>query len=155
MAELKPGDVAPDFTLRDQRGKNVSLADYRGRKLLIYFYPKADTPGCTKQAVCIRDERLAFTNKKLSVLGISPDLPERQKRFDEKFQLDFPLLSDPDYSVAKAYGVWKEKSLIGMNFLGIIRSSFLIDERGKIVEAWYKVKPKNTAPYALETVDHY
>jgi len=152
MAQLKPGDTAPQFELGDQNGKKVKLSDFKGRKLLLYFYPKANTPGCTAQACSVRDAKDDLTNMGVGALGISPDKPEQQKKFDEKYDLDFPLLSDTDHSVANAYGVWGEKSMYGKKYEGIIRSSFLIDEGGKILQAWYKVSPKDTVPKAREAL---
>ena len=148
MARLKPGDAAPEFQLPDQHGQTVRLADFGGGKLLIYFYPKADTPGCTRQACSIRDAREEFVDLGLAVVGISPDQPARQQKFDDKYNLSFPLLADPDHRVAEAYGVWAEKTPYGKKSLGIIRSSFLIDGAGKIVAAWYGVKPEDTVPKA-------
>jgi len=152
MARLKPGDAAPDFQLPDQHGQTVSLADFGGGKLLIYFYPKADTPGCTRQACSIRDAREELRDLGLTVVGISPDQPARQQKFDDKYNLSFPLLADPDHRVAEAYGVWGEKTSYGKKSLGIIRSSFLIDAAGKIVGAWYGVKPEDTVPKAQKAL---
>ncbi|HLD46381.1 MAG TPA: thioredoxin-dependent thiol peroxidase [Desulfobaccales bacterium] len=152
MARLKPGDAAPDFQLPDQHGQTVSLADFGGGKLLIYFYPKADTPGCTRQACSIRDAREELRDLGLTVVGISPDQPARQQKFDDKYNLSFPLLADPDHRVAEAYGVWGEKTSYGKKSLGIIRSSFLIDAAGKIVAAWYGVKPEDTVPKAQKAL---
>ena len=123
---LKPGDKAPAFTLLDQDGNKVKLSDFKGRDVLVYFYPKADTPGCTKQACGLRDVMPKVG--KTVVLGISPDKPAKQKKFDEKYSLGFPLLSDPEHTVAEAYGVWGEKKNYGRTYMGIIRSAFLIDE---------------------------
>ncbi len=148
--KLEAGMQAPEFTLADQDGKMVSLKDFKGSKLLIYFYPKADTPGCTKQACSLRDYWAELKKAGVTVLGISPDTVEEQHKFAEKYTLNFALLADPDHQVAEAYGVWDKKSLYGKLFFGIIRSSFLIDESGKIAETWYKVKPEETAPKALE-----
>ncbi len=153
MAKLKPGDAAPDFRLPDQHGRMVSLADFRGQKLLIYFYPKADTPGCTRQACSIRDAREALRDLGLAVLGLSPDPPAKQQKFDDKYGLAFPLLADPDHWVAEAYGAWGEKTLYGKKTLGIIRSSFLIDAAGNIVAAWYGVKPEDTVPKAQQALE--
>ena len=152
MARLKPGDAAPDFQLPDQHGQTVRLTDFGGGKLLIYFYPKADTPGCTRQACSIRDAREELRDLGLTVVGISPDQPARQQKFDDKYNLSFPLLADPDHRVAEAYGVWGEKTSYGKKSLGIIRSSFLIDAAGKIVGAWYGVKPEDTVPKAQKAL---
>ncbi|MDQ1403465.1 MAG: thioredoxin-dependent peroxiredoxin [Actinomycetota bacterium] len=139
---LKPGDKAPDFTLLDQAGNKVKLSDFKGRKVLVYFYPKADTPGCTAQACGLRD--VLGDVGDTAVIGISPDKPAAQAKFDTKYSLGFPLLSDLDHSVAEAYGAWGEKSMYGKKYMGIIRSAFLIDEKGKIAEAWPKISPKDT-----------
>jgi len=152
VATLKPGDAAPSFDLLDQNGVSVRLSDYAGRKLLIYFYPKADTPGCTVQSNAVRDAREDFSKLGVDVLGISPDRPEDQAAFDRKFGLSFPLLADTDHAVADAYGAWGERSFAGKSFQGIIRSSFLIDANGRIEQAWYNVKPKATVPNALEAI---
>jgi peroxiredoxin Q/BCP len=152
MAELKKGDAAPDFTLEDQDGNSVSLSDLRGKKVLLYFYPKADTSGCTTQACSVRDSRPDLTSLNVVSLGVSPDKPQAQKKFDDKYGLGFPLLSDADHAVAETYGVWGEKKMYGKSYMGIIRSSFLIDEDGRIVDAWYKVKPEDTVPRAREAV---
>ena len=140
---LKPGDKAPDFTLLDQTGSPVSLADHKGHKVLVYFYPKADTPGCTAQACGLRDVLSDVGHT--AIVGISPDPPSRQRKFDEKYGLGFPLLSDEDHAVAEAYGVWAEKSMYGRKYMGIKRSAFLVDEKGRIAEAWYGISPKDTA----------
>ncbi len=148
MAELSVGDKAPGFSLKDQGGKKVSLSDFKGRKVLLYFYPKADTPGCTKQSICVRDASAEFAKAGVAVVGISPDSPDKQRKFDDKHALGFPLLSDPDHKVAQAYGAWGEKSMYGKTYEGIIRSSFLIDEDGRVLHASYKVKPEDTVPNA-------
>lgn len=153
MAQLKSGDKAPDFELMDQHGSTVKLSDFRGRKALLYFYPKADTPGCTTQACSVRDAQTDFANSGVSVIGISPDNPQQQKKFDDKYDLGFPLLSDPDHAVADAYGVWGEKTMYGKKYEGIIRSSFVINEEGEILEAWYKVSPKETVPNARQALE--
>jgi peroxiredoxin Q/BCP len=152
MAELNVGDKAPAFSLLDQEGKLVSLSDFKGKKLLLYFYPKADTPGCTKQACSIRDASKELKKLGAAAVGISPDKPSRQKKFNDKYSLGFPLLSDSDNKVAKAYGAWGEKSMYGKKYEGIIRSSFVIDDKGKIMQASYKVKPLDTVPNATEVL---
>ena len=152
MAELSVGDKAPGFSLKDQNSKTVSLSDFKGRKLLLYFYPKADTPGCTTQSVCVRDASAEFSEAGVAVVGISPDPPEKQKKFDDKHGLGFPLLSDPDHKTAKAYGAWGEKSMYGKTYEGIVRSSFLVDENGRILQVSYKVKPEDTVPNARKAL---
>ena len=147
---LEAGDKAPAFTLLDQRGEKVKLADFKGRRVLLFFYPKADTPGCTAQACGLRD--VAGDIGDTAVLGISPDKPAKQAKFDDKFGLGFPLLADEDHAVAEAYGVWAEKSMYGKKYFGIVRSAFLVDEKGKIREAWYKVSPKDTAANLLRSL---
>jgi peroxiredoxin Q/BCP len=147
---LKPGDKAPAFTLKDQSGSPVKLSSFKGRKVLVYFYPKADTPGCTTQACGLRD--VAGDIGDTVVLGISPDAPAKQQKFDTKYGLGFPLLADEDHAVADAYGVWGEKSMYGRKYFGIVRSAFLIDEKGKVAEAWYKVSPKGTVENLLASL---
>lgn len=148
MTKLEVGDAAPPFALTDQHGKTVALEDYRGRKLLVYFYPEADTPGCTKQSCDLRDHRQEFAGLGVDVVGISPDEPDKQLAFDEKYSLGFPLLADTDHEVATAWGTWGEKQNYGKTYMGITRSSFLVDEDGHIEQAWYRVKPENTVPNA-------
>ncbi len=152
MSKLKVGDKAPSFSLEDQNGRIVSLADFQGTKLLLYFYPKADTPGCTRQACSVRDAAESLQRAGAAAVGISPDAPDKQKKFDAKYNLGFPLLSDPDHKAAEAYGVWGEKSRYGKSYEGIIRSSFLIDEGGTILQATYEVKPEDTVPKAQEVL---
>ena len=150
---LKTGDKAPDFTLLDQNGEPFHLADSVGRDkgwTLVYFYPKADTPGCTTQACGLRDV-LGDVGDTV-VVGISPDKPAKQKRFDDKYGLGFPLLADDDHAVAEAYGAWGQKSMYGRSYMGIIRSAFLIDENGTLVEAWPKISPKDTPKNLLEAL---
>jgi len=149
MAQLKVGDKAPEFKLLDQDGSEVSLSALAGKKVLAYFYPKADTPGCTKQSCSVRDAAADLTKLGVVALGISPDKPEKQKQFDDKYTLGFQLLSDPDHKVAEAYGAWGEKTMYGNTSMGIIRSSFLIDEAGKLIQVSYKVKPDGTVPNAM------
>lgn len=147
---LEVGVKAPAFTLVDQAGAKTKLSGLKGRKVLVYFYPKADTPGCTTQACGLRD--ILGEIGDTAVLGISPDDPDRQKRFDDKYSLGFPLLSDPDHAVAEAYGVWGEKSMYGRKYMGIIRSAFLIDEKGRVCETWYKISPKDTPTKLLKAL---
>jgi peroxiredoxin Q/BCP len=144
MVKLKIGDMAPAFELLEQNSKRVKLSDFTGKKVLVYFYPKADTPGCTKQACSVRDSAEPLKNAGVVALGISPDKPDEQKKFDEKYKLGFRLLSDSDHKTADAYGVW------GKSIFGITRSSFLIDEQGKIIGVWYDVSPSDTVPKAMD-----
>ncbi|MCC6434658.1 MAG: thioredoxin-dependent thiol peroxidase [Acidimicrobiales bacterium] len=139
---LAVGDQAPPFALVDQNGLEVDLASRRGRKVLVYFYPKADTPGCTTQACGLRD--IAGEVGDTAVIGISPDPPAKLKKFDDKHGLGFTLLSDAEHTVAEAYDVWKQKSMYGRTYMGIERSAFLLDEDGVLIAVWYKVKPKDT-----------
>ena len=152
MAQLHSGDKASLFELPDQHNNIIKLSDYQGQKLLVYFYPKADTPGCTKQACSVRDARPDLTKLGVAALGISPDKPEKQKKFDDKHSLGFPLLSDPDHTIADAWGVWGEKSMYGKKYEGIIRSLFLVDESGMILKAWYKISPNETIPEAMKAL---
>lgn len=152
MAELTLGAKTPAFSLKDQSENTVSLKDFKGRKVLIYFYPKADTPGCTKQSCAISENLTALNDLNVDAVGISPDKPEAQAKFDTKFDLGFPLLADEDHAVADAFGVWGEKSMYGNKYMGIIRSAFLVDENGKIEQAWYKVSPSNTVPNVLKAL---
>jgi thioredoxin-dependent peroxiredoxin len=147
MAQLRPGDEAPPFTLLDQTGSPVSLSDYRGRKVLVFFYPKAGTPGCTAQSCALRD--IAGQVGDTAILGISPDKPAQQAKFDTRYGLGFPLLADVEHTVAEAYGVWAEKSMYGKKYMGIVRSAFLVDGDGRLAEVWYKVSPKDTATNLL------
>jgi len=150
---LMPGDKAPDFALLDQNGEPFTLSkSLRQRKVwhLIYFYPKADTPGCTTQACGLRDARPDIGDT--VVIGISPDPSPRLAKFDTKYGLGFPLLADEDHAVAEAYDVWGEKSMYGKKYMGIVRSAFLIDEKGKLEQAWYKVSPKDTVTKLLSAL---
>ncbi len=137
---LQPGDAAPDFTLPDADGKEVALSSLRGRRVIIYFYPAAMTPGCTKQACDFRDSKRDLSDAGYAVLGISPDSPAKLAKFRERDGLTFPLLSDPDHSVLEAYGAYGEKMLYGKKSVGVIRSTFVIDADGKIERAYYAVK---------------
>ena len=149
---LQVGDTAPDFTLTADDGSKVSLSDYHGRKVVLYFYPKADTPGCTKQACAVRDVYGDIDAGGAVVLGISPDAPPALVKFKEKYNLPFPLLSDPDHKVAEAYGAWGEKKNYGRTYEGIIRSHFAVDEEGRITDLEIKVKPETTADLALRLI---
>jgi thioredoxin-dependent peroxiredoxin len=148
---LSSGDKAPSFTLLDQAGEKVKLSDFKGRKVLVYFYPKADTPGCTTQSCGLRD--IAGDIGDTAIVGISPDKPEKQAKFDAKYGLGFPLLADEDHAVADAFGAWGEKKMYGKSYQGIIRSAFLIDEKGKVSHAWPKVSPKDTPTNLLKALE--
>jgi thioredoxin-dependent peroxiredoxin len=137
---LEPGDKAPDFTLPDQHGNPVALSEFRGNTVVLYFYPKADTPGCTTQACGVRDHRADYANASTVVLGVSPDAVKPIAKFDEKYG-DFPLLSDEDHAVAEAYGVWVEKNRYGRTYMGNERTTFVIGEDGTIREVFRSVKP--------------
>ena len=143
-ARLAPGDKAPAFTLPDADGKKVSLADYKGRRVIVYFYPAASTPGCTKQACDFRDNLHDLNDAGLGVVGISPDKPEKLAKFRDAEKLTFPLLSDPDRKVLTAWGAYGEKMMYGRAVQGVIRSSFVVDEKGKIEVAQYNVKAAHT-----------
>ncbi len=147
---LKAGDKAPEFNLPDQNGKTVKLSDFAGRKLLVYFYPKADTPGCTKQSCAVSESLAVLREAGIEAVGISPDSPASQKQFDEKYSLGFPLLADEDKTVAGAYGVWGEKSMYGKRFFGIVRSAFVVGENGKLLAVGYKISPSDTVSFAKD-----
>jgi thioredoxin-dependent peroxiredoxin len=138
---IQPGDQAPDFTLADQHGEPVSLSALRGKTVVLYFYPKADTPGCTAQACGVRDHRADYEGANTVVLGVSPDPVDPIAKFDAKYGLGFPLLSDEDHSVAEAYGVWVEKSMYGRKYMGNERTTFVIGPDGTIREVFRSVKP--------------
>ncbi len=144
------GSKAPAFNLADQTGIKVRLASFKGRKVLVYFYPKADTSGCTTQACGLRD--IAGQIGDTVVLGISPDAPDKLARFDQRHGLGFALLSDPDHAVADAYGAWGEKQMYGRRYDGVMRSAFLIDEQGTISHAWPKISPKDTPTQLLSAL---
>jgi peroxiredoxin Q/BCP len=139
---MNAGDQAPDFELADQDGNAVELSDFRGRNVVLYFYPRADTPGCTTQACGIRDHRAAYAALGAVVLGVSPDEPAALRKFADKYGLEFTLLGDPDHSVADAYGVWVEKNMYGKKRMGVQRATFIIDGAGKIAHVIPKASPK-------------
>jgi len=147
---IEKGSKAPDFTLSADDGSEVTLSELRGKKVVLYFYPKDDTPGCTTQACDFRDAMPRFEGVDAVVLGVSPDSADSHRKFKDKFGLNFPLLADVDHEVAEAYGVWKERSMYGRKFMGIERSTFLIDEKGSVAEAWRKVKPAGHAEMLAE-----
>jgi thioredoxin-dependent peroxiredoxin len=138
---IEPGEVAPDFELPDQDGRTTKLSDFRGRPVVVYFYPKADTPGCTTQACGVRDHRGDYASAGAVVVGISPDPVTRVKSFHEKHALNFPLLADEHHAVADAYGVWGQKSMYGRTYWGVQRTTFVIDSEGKVAQVLQAVKP--------------
>lgn len=146
---LEAGMKAPDFTLRDGAGQEVSLSDYRGKKVILYFYPKDNTPGCTRQACAFAGAYAGFRDKGVQVIGVSRDSVESHRKFAEKYSLPFVLLSDPDLQVIQAYGVWGEKKLYGKVSFGVTRTTFLIDENGTIQKVMRKVKPDTNAQEIL------
>jgi thioredoxin-dependent peroxiredoxin len=146
---IKVGDVAPDFELPSDMGETVRLSDFRGKRVVVFFYPKDDTPGCTTQACGFRDNYLQIEEKNATVLGISPDGVKSHQKFKTKFDLPFILLADEDHKVAEAYGAWGEKSNYGKTYMGIIRSHFVIDEAGKVIDAQVNVKPVDSVEKAL------
>lgn len=150
---LNAGDPAPDFTLPDQNGDPVTLSRLRGRNVVLYFYPKADTPGCTTQACGVRDHRADYARADAVVLGVSPDAPKKIAGFDAKFGLGFPLLGDEDHAVAEAYGVWVKKSMYGREYMGNERTTFVIGPDGTVVEILRRVKPGEHDELVLEALD--
>jgi peroxiredoxin Q/BCP len=152
-ARLEPGDKAPTFTLPDADGKTVSLSDYKGSRVIVYFYPAAATPGCTKQACDFRDSLAELNGAGLDVVGISPDKPEKLAKFRDAEGLTFPLLSDPERKVLAAYGAFGEKKMYGKTVQGVIRSTFVVDEKGKIAEAQYNVKAAHTSTKIQKILD--
>jgi peroxiredoxin Q/BCP len=147
---IEKGSPAPDFTLSSDTRGDVTLSTLRGKKVVLYFYPKDDTPGCTTQACDFRDSLPRFEGVAAVVLGVSPDSVESHAKFRAKHELNYPLLADVDHQVAEAYGVWKEKNLYGRRFMGVERSTFLIDEGGNVAEVWRRVKPKGHAEMLAE-----
>ena len=142
---LKAGDAAPDFSLLDDEGKTRTLREFRGKRVVLFFYPKADTPGCTTEACEFRDALPRFGKLDAVIIGASPDSVEKQAKFKEKFGFPYSLLADSDHSLAEAFGVWKEKSMYGRTYMGVERTTFLIDEKGKISHVFEKVKPAGHA----------
>ncbi len=147
---LSIGNRAPDFTLVRDGGGEITLKSFQGKKIALYFYPKADTPGCTKEAIAFNGMKRAFERVGTSVLGVSADPVKAQNKFRDKYSLSFPLLSDEDHTMLKAYGVWVEKSMYGKKYMGIERVTYLIDARGKIAQVWPKVKVDGHAEEVLE-----
>jgi peroxiredoxin Q/BCP len=152
MTRLTPGDVAPDFTLPDHAATMRTLSDFRGKPVVVYFYPADDTPGCTKEACQFNDNLKAFSRSGATVVGISPDGAAKHVKFRDKYGLKFPLLSDPDHTTMERYGAWGEKTLYGKKTVGTIRSTFLIAANGTIARAWYGVKADGHAAKVLEAL---
>ncbi len=146
------GDQAPDFKLKSDSGEDVKLSAFRGKKVVLYFYPEDDTPGCTKQACDFRDNFAALQGAHAVVLGVSPDSIESHVKFKKKYDLNFPLLSDPDHKVAEKYGAWGEKNNYGKKYIGLIRSHFVIDEKGKLIDVRRRVSSKDSMRLALEAL---
>lgn len=149
MTQLKIGDKAPAFSCADENGNIRSIKDYKGKKLVLYFYPKDSTPGCTAEACDLRDNYKVFQKKGYEILGVSPDSASKHQKFIAKYELPFSLLADEDHAVAEAYGAWGEKSLYGKKYMGILRSTFVIDEKGKIENIIEKVDTKNHSAQLL------
>jgi len=152
IVELKAGDLAPDFSLPSDSGATVKLSDLRGKRIVLYFYPKDDTTGCTTQACGFRDVYTTIEEKNAVVLGVSPDSAQSHVRFRTKYNLPFTLLADEEHAVSVAYGVWQEKTNYGKTYMGIVRSHFVIDENGKIVDAQVKVSPTDSVARAVEAL---
>jgi thioredoxin-dependent peroxiredoxin len=149
---LRPGDKAPSFTLPDQNGDPVKLSDLRGQTVVLYFYPRADTPGCTTQACGVRDRDADYEAAGARVIGVSPDEPEALKKFARKYDLDFTLLADPDHAVAETYGAWGEKSMYGKKYMGILRNTYVIDPDGRVARILPKVQPKKHDALVLKAL---
>ena len=149
---LETGDKAPGFSLTADDGREVSLSEFRGQRVVLYFYPKADTPGCTKQACAVRDVYTQIEAENAVVIGVSPDPPGKLQAFREKYDLPFVLLSDPEHAVADSYGVWGEKKAFGKTYEGIKRSHFAIDEDGRIADFKVNVRPQKTSDLALHLI---
>lgn len=153
MTQLSEGDNAPAFKAKDQNGKAVSLADFKGKKVILYFYPEDDTPTCTIEACNLRDNFKPLQQKGLVVLGVSPDDEKKHKKFEEKYQLPFTLLADPDKKIIDKYGVWGEKNMYGRKYMGLLRTTFLIDEKGKIIKIFKKPKSKIHSEEILKALE--
>lgn len=153
--EIKPGHAAPDFSLADENGIKLKLSDYRGIPVVLYFYPKDDTPGCTQEACNFRDDYSAYLEAGITILGVSPDSPKAHSRFKKKYNLPFTLLSDEDHSVAELYGVWVLKNMYGKKYYGVSRTTFLINQTGIIVKVFEKVKPAQHSKEVLEALREY
>ncbi|SRR5579883_1178153 len=149
---LQEGDKAPDFKAKDDKGHDISLKDFRGKKVVLYFYPKDDTSGCTKEACNFRDNLARIKRKDAVVLGVSPDSEKSHEKFKDKYDLTFPLVADPDKEIVNEYGVWKEKSMYGRKYMGVERTTFIIDEKGKIAKIFPKVKVEGHVDAVMEAL---
>ena len=143
MAQLKEGASAPDFSGKDQDGKMIRLADYKGKKVILYFYPKDDTPGCTAEACNLRDNYESLLSKGFSIIGVSPDTEKSHTKFRTRYSLPFSLIADPDATIIKAYGAWGEKKMYGKSYMGVLRTTYVIDEKGKIMKTFTQVDTQN------------
>lgn len=150
MAIPKEGDIAPDFTAKDQNGNTVSLSDFRGKNVILYFYPQDNTPTCTNEACNFRDNYGSLLSKGFSVIGVSPDTEKSHKKFETKFNLPFPLIADPDRKIVEQYGLWAEKMMFGRKYMGVLRTTFVIDPKGKILKVIDKVESKNASQQVLD-----
>lgn len=152
MATLKAGDKAPDFTAKDQNGNTISLGDFKGRTVILYFYPKDDTPGCTAEACDFRDNYQSLLGKGFEVIGLSTDDEKSHKKFETKYNLPFPLIADTDQSIVEAYGVWGEKNMYGKKYMGTMRTTFIIDGEGVIKQVITKVDTKAASQQVLDLI---
>lgn len=150
---IEPGVKAPAFTATTDSGKKIKLSDFKGKLVVLYFYPKDDTPGCTKEACAFRDANDALQERGAVVLGVSPDDEKSHAKFRDKFSLNFPLLADPDHAIADAYGAWREKNMYGKKSMGVQRSTYLIDKDGKVVKVWKRVSVDGHDVAVLEAID--
>jgi peroxiredoxin Q/BCP len=152
MSTLREGDKAPEFTAKDQNGKDVSLADFKGKKVILYFYPKDDTPGCTAEACSFRDNYQSMLSRGFEVIGVSTDDEKSHKKFEKKFSLPFTLIADSDKSIVEAYGLWVEKNMYGKKYMGTARTTFIIDEEGVISKVIDKVDTKNSSQQVIDVL---
>lgn len=150
MAIPKEGEKAPDFTAKDQNGNTVSLSDFRGKNVILYFYPQDNTPTCTNEACNFRDNYQSLLSKGFAVIGVSPDTEKSHKKFETKFNLPFPLIADVDRKIVEEYGLWAEKMMFGRKYMGVLRTTFVIDPKGKILKVIDKVESKNASQQVLD-----
>jgi len=150
MTIPKEGEKAPDFTAKDQNGNTVSLSDFKGKNVILYFYPQDNTPTCTNEACNFRDNYQSLLGKGFSVIGVSPDTEKSHKKFETKFELPFPLIADPDRKIVEQYGLWAEKMMFGRKYMGVLRTTFVIDPKGKILKVIDKVESKNASQQVLD-----